>query len=61
LHKLDFFKKAQKAYGHCAKLTIEGNKVTLVNTITGCIHPFVTGEKEIFIKDKRLLNKILEL
>lgn len=61
MRKIDFFKSAQKAYSHCARLTVEGSKVTLVNTLTGCIHPFVTGEKEIFIKDKKLLTKIKQL
>ena len=61
MHKIKFFKDAKSAHGKYANLTVKDNKVSLINTITGCVHPFVTGEKEITIKDKNLLTKIKQL
>lgn len=35
-----------KSYKHCARLQLTGNVLRIVNTGTGCIHPFVGGEEE---------------
>lgn len=61
MYNLNFFKDAQKAFGKIAKLTVEGNKVSMINTITGTKHIFIDGSKEILIKDRKLLTKIKQL
>lgn len=58
---LKIAKDAQKAYQNIAKLEIRGNVLVIVNIVTGCLHYFVDGRKEINLTKAQIqeLNKLL--
>jgi hypothetical protein len=44
-----YIKEHAKSYSHCAKLRLDGNVLQIINTGTGCIHPFVGREEKILL------------